>query len=624
MVLADDLGVRSDSLGALDQNFAQLTQRSTSQFNNQDLNANGFMLDQQNFQARQNQPDFWAESTGFLPHNLTLRGLSILKSQQENASGDSPTLTTNSERSEITEVSTEFSFVGAQEQFMRGQPPGIPQLDSMQQSGYNDMHLLQQHIMFKQVQEFQRQQQLQQFGDARQQNSLNQPSPITKQAPGIQYLPLINGTPVNDASQMFINLMQRGASPAVQGMSNKVAFSQEQGQTLRSMGMVTQQFDMSLYGTPVASARGMSQYPHLQGMSHDSANLLNKVSSQAQKPVVQTSAYGNPFIGEQYTVSSDQVSLPEGVFISKHGIQGKSMLGQVPFQGLNSGAMLGNPQPGQTLQTNASLQEINGKQDQAGWPGLSLQNSHLGPSQGLVPLDPMEEKILFNTDDNMWDASFVRRSDTGAGAGGFVNTMEHTEYSNAFPSIQSGSWSALMQSAVAEASSSDTGLQEEWSGLTFQNTEISTENQPSNILDGDKQQGGWDDNSLQCATSLGSKPSKPSSMLNDSTINSSFPGFNQPGIQFVTKQRDSLLQDNSHESIQKSSKNASEWLDCNSQQKFPVGSQQLQQLRHSDNTWAGQINEHSEYNANQQRMSSHDVASQSHSKPRGKYIVPIT
>lgn len=621
LVLADDLGVRSDSLGALDQNFAQLTQRSTSQFNNQDLNGNGFMLEQHNFQARQSQPDFWGESTGFLPNNLTLRGLSILKSQQENASGDSPTLTTNSERSEITEVSTEFSFVGAQEQFMRGQPPGIPQLDSMQQSGYNDMRLLQQHIMFKQVQEFQRQQQLQQFGDARQQNSLNQPSPITKQASGIQYLPLINGTPVNDASQMFMNLMQRGASPAVQGMSNKVAFSQDQGQTLRSMGMVTQQFDVSLYGTPVARARGMSQYPHLQGMSRDSANLLNKVSSQAQKPVVQTSAYGNPFIGEQYTVSSDQVSLPEGVFISKHGIQGKSMLGQVPFQGLNSGAMLGNPQPGQTLQTNASLQEINGKQDQAGWRGLSLQNSHLGPSQGLVPLDPMEEKILFNTDDNMWDASFVRRSDTGAGAGGLVNTIEHTEYSNALPSIQSGSWSALMQSAVAEASSSDTGLQEEWSGLTFQNTEISTDNQPSNILDSDKQQGGWDDNSLQCATSLGSKPS---SMLNDSSINSGFPGFNQPGIQFVTKQRENLLQDNSHESIQKSSKNAREWLDSNSQQKFLVGSHQLQPLRHSDNTWAGQINEHSENNANQQRMSSHDVVSQSNSKPGGKYIVPIT
>lgn len=616
LVLADYLrGHGSDTLSSLDQNYARLTQRSTSHSNNQELNRNDFMLGRQNFQARQNQPEFFGESTGFLPYNLTLRGLSILKSQQENASGDSPTLTTNSERSEITDVSTEFSFVGGQEQLLRGQQPGIPQLDSMQQSGYNDMQLLQQHIMFKQLQELQRKQQLQQFGDARQQNSLNQHSSITKQVSGVQYSPLINGTPVNDASQMFMNLMQRGASPTVQGLSNKVAFSQEQGQTLLSMGMVPQQFDVSLYGTPIASARGMSQYPHLQGMSHDSANLLNRVSGQAQKPIVQTSAFSNPFIGEQYTVSPDQVSLPEGVFISKHGVQGKNMLGQVPFQGLNSGAMLGNPQPGQTLQTNASLQELNGKQEPAGWPGVSLQKSHHFPSQGLVPLDPMEEKILFNTDNEIWDASFIRRNDMGAG--GFVDTMEHTEYSNAIPSIQSGSWSALMQSAVAEASSSDTGLQEEWSGLTFQNTEMSTDNQPSNILDSDKQQGGWDDNNLQSATSLGSKPF---SMLNDSSVSSSFPGFHQPGIQFVTKQRDDRLLDNSHESIQKSPKNSSEWLDRNSEQKLPVGSQQVHPLVHLDGTWAGQINEHLENNANKKRIASYDIVSQSNSKPEGKYI----
>lgn len=192
--------------------------------------------------------------------------------------------------------------------------------------------------------------------------------------------------------------------------------------------------------------------------------------------------------------------------------------------------------------------------------------------------------------------------------------MEHAEYSNAIPSIQSGTWSALMQSAVAEASSSDTGVQEEWSGLTFQNTEMSTDNQTSNILDSDKQQGVWTDNNLQRVSSLGSKPF---SMLNDSNTSSSFPGFHQPGIQFVTKQRDELLQD-SHESIQKSPKNTSEWLDYNPQQKLPTGSQQVQQLMHLDNAWAGQINEHSESNVNQQRISS-GVVSQPGRRPEGKY-----
>ncbi|PIN05070.1 hypothetical protein CDL12_22391 [Handroanthus impetiginosus] len=49
--------------------------------------------------------------------------------------------------------------------------------------------------------------------------------------------------------------------------------------------------------------------------------------------------------------------------------------------------------------------------------------------------------------------------------------------SNGFPSIQSGSWSALMQSAVAETSSGDVRPQEEWSGSHFNNINGSSANQ---------------------------------------------------------------------------------------------------------------------------------------------------
>ncbi|CAI9272635.1 unnamed protein product [Lactuca saligna] len=57
----------------------------------------------------------------------------------------------------------------------------------------------------------------------------------------------------------------------------------------------------------------------------------------------------------------------------------------------------------------------------------------------------------------------------------------------------SGSWSALKQTAVAEASSGDSGVQEEWSGLSFQNPVLSNENQPSNMveLESGKQQTPW-------------------------------------------------------------------------------------------------------------------------------------
>ncbi|XP_008379419.3 uncharacterized protein [Malus domestica] len=550
-----------------DKNYTQLSQRPELS-RNQLLETNGFMLGRQDLQESQ----FFGDSSVFIPHTLTSRGLSILQSEQENASCDSPTLTTNSERSEITEASSEFNFIGRQQQLVRGQQQGIPQLHSMQQSGYNDMQMLQQHLMFKKLQELQRQQQVQQFGDVRQHNAVNQLSAINKQGSGVHFSPLINGTPVNDTPQMFMNWMQRGGSPAGQNVSNRVIFSQEQGQTLSSMGLASQQFDVSLYGTPVASGRGtMNQY-HLPAMSQDSENLLTKANDQMQKPAMQSSAFSNPFVGDHcMTASPDQICSPQGGFVSRQDFQGKNVFGHVITQGSNCGSPLGNLQLGNTLQTNTSLQELSGKQDQAGWLGTCQQKTmQHGPSQSLVPLDPMEEKILFNMDDSTWDPSMVKHSDIGAG--GFGDAFE-----SSFPSLQSGSWSALMQSAVAEASSSDTGQQEEWSGLTFQNTELSTGNQPSNIMDNENQQGSWADNNLQSVSSLSSKPFP---MLNDSSVNSSFPGFPQPDIQFTSEHQEGIHQDESHESNQKSPKNSSEWLDCNPQQ--------VQPHMRLDGTWTSQ------------------------------------
>jgi hypothetical protein len=599
------------------QTHTQLASRpefSNSYSRNQQLNSNEYMFGRQQFQASQSQPEFLGENTVYDPHNISSRGISFLISQQENASGDSPTLTTNSERSEITEASTDFNFGGGKHQLVWGQQPDTTQTHLMQQSGYNDMQLLQQHRMFKQLQELQRQQQLQHYGDSRQQNSSNQISAMTKQGTGGQISPVINGTPVNDTSQVFMNWMQRGTPPTAQGVSNRVIFSQDQGQSLRSIGLASQQPDVSLYGTPIANARGsMGQYSHLQGMSHDSTNLLTKASGQAQKPMMQSSAFSNPFVGDQVTVSSDRVCFPQGAFISKQGLQGKNVFGQDPVPGLNSGVISGNLQLGNTLQKIASPVEFNGRQEQAGWPGtLQQRNMQLSPSQGLVPLDPMEEKILYNMDDNIWDASFGRRHDMGAG--GFGPTVEHTEYSNTFPSVQSGSWSALMQSAVAEASSSDTGLQEEWSGLTFQNTELSTDNQLSNVMGSEKQQAGLFDSNLL----LTSSSSKPFPVFNDSSVNSSFPGFQQPRVQFSMEQRDALHQDDSHESIQKSPKNTGEWLDCNPNQKPSIeGIQPVQPLMHLDNAWAGQIFEHSGSDAHQRRIASCNNVTQPCSGPKG-------
>lgn len=579
-------------------NFLKLTPRPENYRNhsrNYQLNINGSLLGNQSFQTMQNQPRVFGEYTGYDQHSLTLRAFSTLKSQPEYESGtDSPTLTANSERSEITEVSTDFNFVRGQQQLASGHQPGIPQPGLMQQSGYNDLQLLQQHMMFKQLQELQRQPQIQQLGDVRQQNSINQLSAISKQAAGIQFSPL-NGTPINDTSQMFMNWPQLSASSAGQGVANRLIFSPENGQPVRSMGHVPQPLDGSLYGTPVATARGSTgQYPQVQGIP------------QAQKPVVQSSGFSNPFLRDQFTVSPDQLSMVQGALISSQGFPGKNMFGDIPNQGLNSVILSGNFQEGNSPQTNASVKEFSGRQEQTVWPAMQQKQMQHSPSLGLVPLDPVEEKILYNMDDTIWDVSFGRRPDVGAV--GLSSTLETTDLGNSLPSIQSGSWSALMQSAVAEASSSDTGLQEEWSGLTFQNTEQSTDNQLSNFMESENLPTGWIDNNLQNASSFSSKPLH---MTNDSSMSSSFPGFQQSGIQFPADQREGLRQEVSHESMEKSPKVIGEWVDCNPQQKPASGaSQQVQSLMHLNNAWPGHLYERSEGEAHQQKTAAHREDSQ--------------
>ena len=606
------VGPGSESLQvSFDQNHSQVTLRpqfSKIYNRNQQFSSNGHIFGHQNLQTRQNQTEFLGENTCY-QHNPMLKGLSNFQLQQQTASEDSPTLTTNSERSETAET-PDFNFLGGQQNFIRSQQQGMPQPQPRQSSGFNDMQLVQQHIMFKQLQDLQRQQQLQRLGDTKQNNSINQLSALAKQASGGQFPPLINGTPIHDASQMFMNLVQRGAPPSAQGLPNRLPNAQEQPQPLRSMGLVPQQPDASLYGTPVASARGnMSPYTNLRGMSHDSTGFLANVSAnQSQKSPMQPSAFSNPFLG---IAPQEQGCMPDGTFIAKQGFQGRNLFGQIPIQDLNGRVISENFHQGNVLQRNALVQESNGKQERTGWPGYAQEKAtQMDPSPGLSALDPVEEKILFNMDDS-WDATFGKRTDMGT----FGNAWEQTDYMNTFPSVNSGSWSALMQSAVAEASSSDTGLQEEWSGLTFQNTELSTDNQPSNFMDSAKQETGWVDNNLQSASSLSSKPFLA---FNDSNMSSSFPGFQQSGMQFSVESRERIRPDSSHDSIQQSPRNTGRWLDCNSQQKPHMeGTRQMQSLAHLETAWGGQIFEQSESSAQRENVSSYNSDSQPCNKPKG-------
>jgi hypothetical protein len=515
---------------------------------NQQTTLNGHVHGQQFFQTRQNEANFLGMDTESDRNNLTSRGISILASQRGNA----PELSRkNLSRLEATESPVNFDFFGGQQQ-MSGQQRGMLQSLPRQQSGINDMQLLQQQVMLTQMQEFQRQQQLQQL-EARQQSSMNQ-APVQKQTAPNHSAALINGIPINEASNYpwppelvagNTNWLQRGASPVMQGSSSGLVLSPEQGQALCLMGLVPQQVDQSLCGVPISSARSTSHV-------------------QMDKPALQqVSAGGNSFSGNQYATFPGPVSMQDEPLASRQDFQAKNVFGPAAGQGLNSGFNLENFQQVNSQRRNASMQEFNGRQELGGSSETSQEKTliQVAPSQSVSSLDPTEEKILFGSDENLWDAF-------GRSAGGY-SMLDGTDVFNGLPSVQSGSWSALMQSAVAETSSAEIGIQEEWSGPTFGNTRPPTGNQqPLSINDSSKQQG-WADNNLQTAN-LNSRPFPHSDDANRPTTSTNYfnvQGFQQSGLKTLHQQGDRLQDSSSHRTIPQFQEEGSKWLDRSPLQK---------------------------------------------------------
>lgn len=518
---------------------------------NQQPMLNGSVHGHQMLQPRQNETNFLGMDTESDRHNLTSRGLSTVDSLRGNGLEHSKK---NSARLESSDPPVSFDLFGGQQQ-ISSQHLGMLQSLPRQQSGMNDMQLLQQHVMLTQVQEFQRQQQLQQL-EARQESFTNQVSPIAKQA--VNHSPsLITGVPINESSSNVWqpelmagnrNWLQHGASPVMQGSSGGNMFSPEQGQALRMMGLVPQQADQSLYGLPISSTSGTAgPYSHMQ---------MDKTAMQ------QISASNNSVTGNPYAGLSDQVSMQGGTQAPRQDFQGKNAFGPGVGQGLSSGFNLENLQQVNPQQRTVSVQELQGRQEVAG----SSESSHekafmqVTSSQNVATLDPTEEKILFGSDDSLWE-TLGRGSNMGMG----YNMLDGTDSFSGYPSIQSGSWSALMQSAVAETSSGATGLQEQWCGPSFRNPEPPTGNkQPSTFSDSVKQQVVWPDNNLQPTSALNSRSSslmvnanRPSSSVNLTSI----PEFQQSGLKTSQGQVDILQSDSSQKFVSQVSEKVSKWSD---------------------------------------------------------------
>ncbi|XP_022769059.1 uncharacterized protein LOC111312715 isoform X2 [Durio zibethinus] len=581
-------------------NFTQSGLRpeiAKSQSENQSPIANGYLQGHQAFLARENE-------TNFLGVDTASRGLSALDSQI----GNGPDFhKKNSLRLESTESPVNYDFFGGQQQ-ISGQHSGMIQPLPSLQPGITDMQLS--HAMLKQMQELQRQQLPKpqfQLPDARQLSSVNQGSSVVKQGSGSLSTAPINGVPVHDASNYSwqpehmtpnANWLQHGASPTMQGSSGGFLFSPEQGQ-VRLMGLVPQQVDQSFYGISTGGVRG---------------NPYQYSFVQMDKPLMQqVPASGNSFPGNQDGMFSDQVVLQDGTSASRQGDQGKNVFGDAAGQGLNSGFHSENLHQTTIQPKNAVIQESCGRQGHPGPSEESLEKSviQVAPSQSVATLDPTEEKILFGSDDSVWDI-FGRSTNMGS-------ALDGTDSFGTFPSLQSGSWSALMQSAVAETSSNDLGVQEKWSGLHVQNSEPPSGNKPPPIVnDGSKQQLAWPDNNLQTASRLNSKPFP---MSTDANINLDFcsvPGVLQSGVQIANEQTGRMHIDSSQRFVQQLTE---ERLDCTPLQKPVVESAQLfgnvavsPNLQVSANSSSG----------HQQGKAVYNPHCQPHNKPNGWNFIDST
>ncbi|GMI78211.1 hypothetical protein HRI_001490400 [Hibiscus trionum] len=451
-------------------------ERTRSQSVNQSSTVNGFLQGHQAFHTRQNGTKFVGVSTAS-------RGSDLHKK--------------NPMRLESTESPVNYDFFGGQQQ-INGKHPGVIQPLSRQKVGRTDMQLLQQHVALNKMQELPRQQIPKpqfQLPEARQLSSINQVSSVIKQGSDSLSPALINGVPVHSASNytwqpehitVNANWLQDGASPAMQGSSSGILFSPEKGR-VQLMGLAPQQVDQSFYGVST---------------SGEIVDQCQYSSVQMDKPLMrQVPASSNSFPGNQYAIFPDQVGSQDGSLVSVQGDQSNIVFGAAAGQGLNRVLLSENLQQLTVQPKNAEMQESSGRQGNPGPSETSLGKSlaQASPPQAVATLDPTEEKILFGSDDSVWD--IFGRSDN------MSSVLDGMDSFGAFPSLQSGSWSALMQSAVAETSSNDIGIQEEWIGLDVQSSEPRSGNMPTSIVNyGGKQQSAWVESNLPASSMPNSKP----------------------------------------------------------------------------------------------------------------------
>ncbi|CAH8388068.1 unnamed protein product [Eruca vesicaria subsp. sativa] len=331
-----------------------------------------------------------------------------------------------------------YDFFGGQQQ-SNSQLPGMLQPFPRQQMTFNDMQLLKQQAMAKQMHDYQMQQQLQkQQLETRQLNYLNSNAVNGSLSSDNQSYPLINGIPLQSASSNSWQpeILTGNANWMHQGSSSGFMSTPKHGQA----NLLAQQFEPSLYGMPLGGANApqnpfssaqMNRLASQHGSANKNSALTNQPTSflnQGDSHMVPTSTY------------------QEKMLFSHTLVPGSRPPSSQSFQQDDS------------RERNNSVQEKFGRMEGSG----PSEKSHMKEPENITALqksttlDPTEEKILFGSDDNLWEA-FGSSADMSL-TGNLLSS--NSDLHDACPSLQSGSWSALMQSAVAETSNDDAGVHE--------------------------------------------------------------------------------------------------------------------------------------------------------------------
>ncbi|XP_048609793.1 uncharacterized protein LOC106451453 isoform X3 [Brassica napus] len=316
-----------------------------------------------------------------------------------------------------------------------------------QKMTFNDMQLLKQQVMVKQMHEYQLQQQLHKKQlEARQLNCLNSNAVNGNRSSDNQSHLLINGIPLQDASSNgwqpdLVSGNTHWMHPGISAVSSSGLGAVH--------GQANLQFEPSLYSMPLGGANApQNSFTSVQ---------MNRLSSEH---------------GSTLTNQPDSFMLPRSTY------QERAMFSNTSAPGSNDSPNFERFQQDDPRQRNVSAQEKLDQMKGSGPPEKSYIKApgNVSGSQKSTALDPTEEKILFGSDDNLWEAF---GNDTDMSLTGNLMSSS-SDLNDACPPLKGGGWSALMLSAVAETSSNDAGF-----GNRVQNLGVKASNALSERLQSD-------------------------------------------------------------------------------------------------------------------------------------------